>query len=172
MSRPLSAMSAKSNEWRTRSISPNGDHKMKRAVSPIPDSLSDAGSTRKYTRRPLSTSSTGAGQTVAALQQQHKWLMQQQDNANMGKLRSASPGYRSVSPAPNFSKSKSTENIKQKQQSAQISPNTNEDEVIFDDDVIDGEEEGDDVEEERMVIIQDTRARSPSINRGLYISQQ
>lgn len=37
---------------------------------------------------------------------------------------------------------------------------TNDVEVIYDDD------EGDDVEEERMVVIQDVRSRSPSIHRG------
>lgn len=157
MSRPYN-IKTNPGEWRNRSNSPNT---AKRAVSPNPDSISDAGSTRqagKYTRRPLSNSSTGAGQSVAALQQQHKWLMQQQEN-DPRKLRSTSPGHRSVSPAP--SKSRNMTEMKPKQQP------TTEDEVIFDDDVIEGEDEGEDIEEERMVIVQDTRTRSPSItSRG------
>ncbi|OAD07458.1 hypothetical protein MUCCIDRAFT_157738 [Mucor lusitanicus CBS 277.49] len=151
----------------------------KRSISPIPDSLSSAGSdsrqSSKYGRRPIPTSTTssssGAGQSVAALQQHHQWLMQQQD-INAAPSSTSRNSYRSVSPAPRSAAARPMDGSSARQANKQPQYNvpasvaaTNEDEdVIFDQ--VEDEDEGDDVEEERMVIIQDVRARSPSINRG------
>lgn len=131
----------------------------KRAISPIPD---EPGSTRqqqpgKYGRRPLPYTSG----SVAALQQHHQRLMQQQDSK---------PSNRSVSPLPTKSSIKSSDSLSSmKQYSLSRKSSSNDLEVVFDDDneIMDNEEEGEDVEEERMVVIQDNRARSPSINRGM-----
>lgn len=189
IARPRSNLGVR-NDWRSRPVSPSNSSiaDYKRSASPIPDSLSSSGSdsrqTSKYGRRPLPTTTTsstsGAGQSVAALQQHHQWLMQQQD-ANAAPSSTSRNSYRSVSPVPSGSRSgRSVEGnnmrqIKQPQQynapvanSNNINNHRNEDEdVIFDE--VDDEDEGDDVEEERMVIIQDVRARSPSINRGKSI---
>lgn len=145
------------NDWR------NGDPK--RAISPnhVTD---DEGSTRqqqnKYGRRPLPTTS---GQSVAALQQHHQWLMQQQDTK---------PTSRSVSPLPTKSAIRSNDNLMTMKHYTVPHKNNNEMEVVFGDEseVVDDEEEGDDVEEERMVVIQDIRARSPSINRGKLMARE
>ncbi|CAO0792023.1 unnamed protein product [Mucor circinelloides] len=178
--RPRSNLGVRS-DWRTRPVSPsNGSGMMtdyKRSISPIPDSLSSAGSdsrqNSKYGRRPIPTSTTssssGAGQSVAALQQHHQWLMQQQD-ANVAPSSISRNSYRSVSPAPRSARSMDSNNARQinKQQqynaAAPVAATHEDEDVIFDE--VDDEDEGDDVEEERMVIIQDVRARSPSINRG------
>ncbi|KAK4513818.1 uncharacterized protein ATC70_005824 [Mucor velutinosus] len=183
IARPRSNLGVRT-DWRTRPVSPsNGSNSSsgmtdyKRSISPIPDSLSSAGSdsrqSSKYGRRPIPTSTTssssGAGQSVAALQQHHQWLMQQQDT-NVAPSSNSHNSYRSVSPAPRSARSMDGANARQVNKQPQYvaaAPvaTTNEDEdVIFDE--VDDEDEGDDVEEERMVIIQDVRARSPSINRG------
>ena len=190
IARPRSNLGVRT-DWRSRPVSPSNSSTAdyKRSASPIPDSLSSAGSdsrhTSKYGRRPLpstTTSSTsGAGQSVAALQQHHQWLMQQQD-ANAAPSSTSRNSYRSVSPVPNGTRSgrpmegNNIRQIKQPQQynapvtnSNNINNHSNEDDdVVFDE--VDDEDEGDDVEEERMVIIQDVRARSPSINRGKLIN--
>ncbi|KAL9547541.1 hypothetical protein MBANPS3_006116 [Mucor bainieri] len=181
--RPRSNLGVRT-DWRARPVSPsngsnNGNSGMpdyKRSVSPIPDSLSSAGSdsrqSSKYGRRPIPTSTTssssGAGQSVAALQQHHQWLMQQQDT-NMAPSSSARNSYRSVSPAPRAARSTDGGHARQANKppqytAAPAAATHEEEDVIFDE--VDDEDEGDDVEEERMVIIQDVRARSPSINRG------
>jgi hypothetical protein len=178
-SRPRTNLGVRNSgsDWRARSVSPsNGaEHNAlkKRSVSPIPDSLSsasDAGSTRqagKYARRPLPTtaaSGSGAGQSVAALQQHHQWLMQQQEG--VASRNTAGSNYRSVSPIPNKSSSNNMKPFKpqQHQFNTAIINNNDDEDVVYDN--TDGEDEGEDVEEERMVVIQDVRARSPSINRG------
>lgn len=184
--RPRSNLGVRS-DWRTRPVSPsNGSGMMtdyKRSISPIPDSLSSAGSdsrqNSKYGRRPIPTSTTssssGAGQSVAALQQHHQWLMQQQD-ANVAPSSISRNSYRSVSPAPRSARSMDSSNARQttKQQqynaAAPIAATNEDEDVIFDE--VDDEDEGDDVEEERMVIIQDVRARSPSINRGKFLDDK
>ncbi|GAN09992.1 hypothetical protein MAM1_0310d09525 [Mucor ambiguus] len=181
--RPRSNLGVRT-DWRARPVSPsNGSNSSsgmtdyKRSISPIPDSLSSAGSdsrqSSKYGRRPIPastvSSSSGAGQSVAALQQHHQWLMQQQDT-NVVPSSISRSSHRSVSPAPRSARSMDGSNAKQANKHPQYGAaapvaTTNEDEdVIFDE--VDDEDEGDDVEEERMVIIQDVRARSPSINRG------
>lgn len=183
--RPRSNLGVRT-DWRARPVSPsNGNNGMtdyKRSISPIPDSLSSAGSdsrqSSKYGRRPIPTSTTssssGAGQSVAALQQHHQWLMQQQDT-NGAPSSISRNSYRSVSPSPRSARSMDGSNgrqvNKQPQYSATPVASANEDEdVIFDE--VDNEDEGDDVEEERMVIIQDVRARSPSINRGKFLDER
>lgn len=187
--RPRSNLGVRNSgsDWRTRTVSSSNHTNSgveyngitKRSVSPIPDSLSsasDTGSTRqtgKYSRRPMpnTNSGLGAGQSVAALQQHHQRLMQQQEAAALSSRNGATPNYRSISPIPTNTKStRAMENsniksFKQHQFSATtVNSNNDDDDVVYDD--VDEEYEGDDVEEERMVIIQDVRARSPSINRG------
>jgi hypothetical protein len=180
------------SDWRTRPVSPSNNNNggteyngiIKRSVSPIPDSLSsgsEAGSTRqagKYGRRPLpTTSGSGAGQSVAALQQHHQWLMQQQEAAASTSRNGVTSNYRSVSPIPNNTKSaRSMENNNMKPFKPQhqfsatpMTSNNDDEDVVYDN--VEDEGEGDDVEEERMVVIQDVRARSPSTNRSkLYFS--
>ncbi|RCH86187.1 hypothetical protein CU098_009371, partial [Rhizopus stolonifer] len=152
--RPRANLAVRTNgpDWRSRPNSPSSStdytNMMKRTVSPVPDNA--------YGRRPLSS---GASQSVASLQQHHKWLMQQQQQDISSvpisrNLSTNSQNYQSVSPIP----SKSTG--KQQRQY-----NDNNQDVVFDDS-IEIEDERNDVEEERMVIIQDMRAKSPSINRG------
>lgn len=183
--RPRSNLGVRT-DWRARPVSPSNGSMTdyKRSISPIPDSLSSAGSdsrqSSKYGRRPIPTSTTssssGAGQSVAALQQHHQWLMQQQD-INAAPSSTSRNSYRSVSPAPRSAAARPMDGSSARQANKQPQYNvpasvaaTNEDEdVIFDQ--VEDEDEGDDVEEERMVIIQDVRARSPSINRGKSVDQ-
>ncbi len=150
------------NSTRQQNLGTRGDWRNsdpKRAISPIPD---EPTSTRqqpsKYGRRPLPYTSV---QSVAALQQHHQRLMQQQDSK---------PLSRSVSPLPTKSSIKSNDSLSSMKQYSLSHNNNNEIEVVFDDDneILDENDEGEDIEEERMVVIQDNRARSPSINRGIY----
>ncbi|CEP07535.1 hypothetical protein [Parasitella parasitica] len=175
MSRPRSNLGVRT-DYR-RPVSPSnssGISDYKRSRSPVPDSLSSGGSeSSNYGRRPLPASAISSvsrpGQSVAALQQHHKELMQQQ-NVNSASSRNT---YRSVSPGPRPTRAmdgRNSKNINQQQQhyKALVANNNSSEEgdVIFDD--VDDDEEGDDVEEQRMVVIQDarSRSRSPSINRG------
>ncbi|KAI8643350.1 hypothetical protein BD408DRAFT_401954 [Parasitella parasitica] len=115
------------------------------------------------------SSGSSSGQSVAALQQHHQWLMQQQ-SANSASSRN---NYRSVSPGPRPTRAmngNSGRQINQQQQQYNAplgNHNNGEDADVVFDDVAD-EDDGDDVEEERMIVIQDvrSRSRSPSINRG------
>ncbi|KAI9273459.1 hypothetical protein EDC94DRAFT_594947 [Helicostylum pulchrum] len=115
--------------------------------TPSPNNPEDPRPQTKFVRRPLPATSNG--QSVAALQQHHQWLMQQQD----------SKPTRAVSPIPT-AKPRTNDNLMTMKQ--YTLPHSDMD-VSYDEDMGD---EGDDVEEERMVVIQDMRSRSPSINRS------
>ncbi|KAI8364287.1 hypothetical protein EDC96DRAFT_482160 [Choanephora cucurbitarum] len=178
-SRSNLAVRPSSGDWKSRPTSPSSNtsntdlsNMIKRNVSPKPD-----GDRQNYGRRPLSS---GATQSVAALQQHHKWLMQQQaENSSIPISRSSShntaQNYRSISPAPSrtTSNSKHYSQNQQHQYNSTVSTN-NDDDVIFDDN-LEVEDEGDDVEEEHIIITQDLRAKSPSFTRssgGSIISMQ
>ncbi|KAI8333013.1 hypothetical protein BD560DRAFT_378731 [Blakeslea trispora] len=173
LNRPRSnlALRPSSGDWKSRPISPSSStsnpelaNMIKRNVSPKPD-----GDRPSYGRRPLSS---GASQSVAALQQHHKWLMQQQaENPSMSVSRisssSSAQNYRSVSPAPSrtANSNKHYSQGQQHQYNSAVSANNDNDDVIFDDN-LEIEDEGDDIEEEHIIVTQDLRARSPNFNRG------
>ncbi|KAI8875868.1 hypothetical protein K501DRAFT_263139 [Backusella circina FSU 941] len=109
---------------------------IKRSVSPSPD------------RRPISTT----GKNVASLQQQ--WLMQQQQHQHENDVSRSNSHSSSGS---SFRDRRTPDPILKSLRGAKL----NEGQMIeYDDD-----EEDDDIEEE-CIVVQDTRARSPSINRG------
>ncbi|KAG2228899.1 hypothetical protein BDF21DRAFT_444331 [Thamnidium elegans] len=135
-SRQQQNVGPRTTDWRNQEL--------KRTPSPNPE---DQRPQTKFVRRPLPT--TNNGQSVAALQQHHQWLMQQQDPKQN----------RAVSPIPT-AKPRTNDNLMTMKQ---YTLPHNDMDVSYDEDMVD---EGDDVEEERMVVIQDMRSRSPSINRS------
>ncbi|KAI7875245.1 uncharacterized protein EV154DRAFT_472770 [Mucor mucedo] len=134
----------RNNDWR--------NSELKRVTSPIPDEQGNVRPQSKFARRPLPSTS---GQSVAALQQHHQWLMQQQET----KINS-----RAVSPIPTKPSPRSNDNLMTMKQ--YTLPHNSHEDVVYEDDDQNNDIDGEDVEEERMVVIQDIRSRSPSINRG------
>lgn len=140
-------LGARNNDWR--------NNELKRVTSPIPDEQGNARPQNKFVRRPLP--STTNGQSVAAIQQHHQWLMKQQET----KINS-----RAVSPIPTKQSPRSNDNLMTMKQ--YTIPHNNDLDIVYDNDDQNNDIDGEDVEEERMVVIQDIRSRSPSINRGTY----
>lgn len=132
----------RTNDWR------NND--LKRVSSPIPDEQGNTRTQTKFVRRPLPSTS---GQSVAALQQHHQWLMQQQET----KINN-----RAVSPIPTKPLPRNNDNLMTMKQYT-----LPHEDVVYEDEDRNNDLDGEDVEEERMVVIQDVRSRSPSINRGM-----
>ncbi|KAG1048676.1 hypothetical protein G6F43_008952 [Rhizopus delemar] len=125
-----------SGDWRHRPISPSNST----THSPGPNVRSTS---------PLKRQSipSGASKSVAVLQQE--WRMQQQQQQEL-------PSKRSNSRYPLPKPKRIPEEVKYAAEGS-----SNDVEVIYDE-----EEFGENIEEERMVVVQDMRSRSPSINRS------
>ncbi|KAI8971954.1 hypothetical protein BDF20DRAFT_887459 [Mycotypha africana] len=178
-SRPRSSSSSlgiKENDLRSRPVSPNhvqdfrfNSRRSASSALNVTDMDSTGVSASKLSRKGL-PSPTNAGPSVAALQQRHQWLMQQQQetgNTTSQNIYNMSPRNRAVSPVPNNMKlSEYTDNDRMKPNMSDAVKNgqASDVDVVYEDTIEDYENEN--VEEERMVILRDTRARSPSIHKG------
>ncbi|EIE87196.1 hypothetical protein G6F47_011557 [Rhizopus delemar] len=127
-----------SGDWRHRPISPSNST----THSPGPNVRSTS---------PLKRQSipSGASKSVAVLQQEWRMQQQQQQQQEL-------PSKRSNSRYPLPKPKRIPEEVKYAAEGS-----SNDVEVIYDE-----EEFGENIEEERMVVVQDMRSRSPSINRS------